>query len=221
MVIPSNDAFVANGSPTAHAIFDESGLFGAMGFSIGGDEVLDAGTEVNDELPENTAFFDQQTPNTGVDENGVVTAHPGFLPVGSGGILDAPMFAEADFLSLAGPLIQVQFAEGATLGENAAGDGFFTLNDDETELRYEIAASGLSGPVIAAHFHQAPAGEAGEIIFDLAGSIQQIDGVVTIIGIWPLAEGDLEALRNVEVYLNLHTAVNLPGEIRGQLELPG
>ena len=112
MVIPSNDAFVANGSPTAHAIFDESGLFGAMGFSIGGAGVLDAGTEVNDELPENTAFFGQQTPNTGVDENGVVTGHPGFLPVGSGGILDAPMFAEADFLSLAGPLIQVQFAEG-------------------------------------------------------------------------------------------------------------
>jgi hypothetical protein len=37
------------------------------------------------------------TPDTGVDENGVAHFHPGFLPVGSGGILDDPMFANADF----------------------------------------------------------------------------------------------------------------------------
>ena len=219
-MIPSNDAFVANGSPTAHAVFDEGGLFGAMGFSIGGGEVLDAGTEMSDEQPENTAFFGQQTPDTGVTEGGVVMAHPGFLPPGSGGILDDPMFAEADFLSLTEPLASVQFAEGATLGESASGDGHFTLNDDETELRYDIWASGLSTPVIAAHFHQAPAGEAGAILFDLEGTIEETDGLVTIRGVWPLAEGDLEAIRNGEVYVNLHTPVNQPGEIRGQLVLP-
>ena len=44
-----------------------------------------------------TAFFGQAAPNTSVDENGVVEIHPGFNPVGSGGILDAPPFANADF----------------------------------------------------------------------------------------------------------------------------
>jgi len=59
--------------------------------------VNDAGTEVNDELPMNTAFFGQMTPNTGADENGVATIHPGFNAPGSGGILDDPLFANADF----------------------------------------------------------------------------------------------------------------------------
>lgn len=102
MVIPSNDFFIANGSPLAHPIFDERGKFVGADFTLLGSQVLDGGTEVNDELPQNTAFFGQQTPNTGVDENGVVTFASdfgGFLPAGSGGILDDPRFANADFLA--------------------------------------------------------------------------------------------------------------------------
>ncbi len=97
MVIPSNDAFVANGNPTIYPVFDENGGFVGGSFIIMGSQVRDAGTEVNDEIPENTAFFGQMAPDTGVDENGRVDVHPGFLPAGSGGILDDPMFAGADF----------------------------------------------------------------------------------------------------------------------------
>lgn len=97
MVIPSNDAFVANDSPSAHRIFDGSGNFLGAYFTIYGTDVKDAGTEVNDELPQNTAFFGQSSPNTGVDENGVVHMHQGYLSPGGGGILDDPMFAGADF----------------------------------------------------------------------------------------------------------------------------
>jgi hypothetical protein len=63
--------------------------------------VYDAGTEVNDEVPESTAFLKQMMPNTGQTENGVVHRHPGFLgSVGLGGgspgnILQA--FPGADF----------------------------------------------------------------------------------------------------------------------------
>jgi hypothetical protein len=97
MIIPSNDAFIANGNPLAHRIFDGSGNFLGADFVVAGSQVLDAGTEVNDELPFSTAFFGQQTPNTGVDQNGVVETHPGFNPRGSGGILDSTRFANADF----------------------------------------------------------------------------------------------------------------------------
>ncbi len=97
MVVPSNDAFIANGNPLAFELFDASGNFHAVDFIVTGDRVLDAGTEVNDELPANTAFFGQATPNTGVDEHGVVHTHSGFKPVGSGGILDSANFANADF----------------------------------------------------------------------------------------------------------------------------
>jgi len=97
MVLPSNDAFIANDNPMAYQIFDNSGGFLGASFTIYGTEVKDAGTEVNDELPMNTAFFGQMTPNTGVDENGVVHDHPGYLPPGSGGILDSSLFVNADF----------------------------------------------------------------------------------------------------------------------------
>lgn len=81
MVIPSNDAFLANVNPRAIPLWDENGIIervGFEGFFVLGDEVLDAGTEVNDEVPEHTAFLAQMTPNTGEDEGGVVEQHWGF-----------------------------------------------------------------------------------------------------------------------------------------------
>ena len=95
MVLPSNDFFVANGDPLAHQIFDNEGNFVGADFTVAGSEVLDAGTEVNDEIPENTAFFGQETPNTGVDENGVIRLADGFIE--GGAILSSEDFANADF----------------------------------------------------------------------------------------------------------------------------
>ena len=82
MVLPSNDAFIANGDPLAHEIFDDEGNFLGADFIVLGSEVNDGGTEVNDELAFSTAFLGQSAPNTGTDENGVVTFHPGFIPGG-------------------------------------------------------------------------------------------------------------------------------------------
>lgn len=95
MILPSNDAFIANGNPEAFQIFDENGNFLGADFVVRGNQVLDAGTEVNDEAENSTAFFGQTTPNTGTDENGVVTLHPGFQD--GGRILSEPRFANADF----------------------------------------------------------------------------------------------------------------------------
>ncbi|MGD1920601.1 MAG: spondin domain-containing protein [Pleurocapsa sp.] len=65
MVLPSNDAFIANGNETAIPIFDENGHFIGTDFIIYGNQVLDAGTEINDEAKDSTAFFGQSAPNTG------------------------------------------------------------------------------------------------------------------------------------------------------------
>jgi len=107
MVLPSNDFCVSNGSPLAHMIFDENGNFVAQSFFVAGSEALDAGTEVNDEIPANTAFFGQAAPNTGVDENGSIGSigsdlpETGFIPVNPNDpavtILETPRFAEANF----------------------------------------------------------------------------------------------------------------------------
>ncbi|MCC0178370.1 spondin domain-containing protein [Waterburya agarophytonicola K14] len=95
MVLPSNDGFIANGDPIAHEIFDQDGNFLGADFTVAGNEVLDAGTEVNDEAENSTAFFSQAEPNTGEIENGLVTTHPGFDP--DGRILSSSDFTNADF----------------------------------------------------------------------------------------------------------------------------
>lgn len=95
MVIPSNDAFIANGNPAAIPVFNAMGQFVGGSFLVLGSMIWDAGTEVNDEVPMNTAFLGQMTPNTGVPQNGVVMLHPGFIA--GGNILSTPMFANADF----------------------------------------------------------------------------------------------------------------------------
>ena len=82
MVIPSNDAFVGNDSPLELDLFDQDGSLirrvGSDAFVVTGDDVYDAGTEVNDEIPENTAALAQTAPDTGVTENGVIRQHEGF-----------------------------------------------------------------------------------------------------------------------------------------------
>ena len=110
MILPSNDFFVANGDPLAHRIFDENGEFMGADFFIVGGDVLDAGTEVNDELAETTAFFSQSEPDTGTPENGVVTAAEGFIP--NGRILSAEEFAAADFTAEGYQVARVRVTTG-------------------------------------------------------------------------------------------------------------
>ncbi|MEO1675906.1 MAG: spondin domain-containing protein, partial [Pseudomonadota bacterium] len=76
MILPSNDAFV--GTADAVELFDATGRFlGEQEILFTGADVLDAGTEVNTEM--DAAFINQGANNTGIDENGVITAHPGFI----------------------------------------------------------------------------------------------------------------------------------------------
>ena len=76
MLVPSNDAFIANDNPMAYPLFDDSGNFtGPVSVSISGQQVWDAGTEANTES--DAAFFDQSAPNTGVTTADVIGPHPG------------------------------------------------------------------------------------------------------------------------------------------------
>ncbi|MEO1025415.1 MAG: spondin domain-containing protein [Pseudomonadota bacterium] len=75
MILPSNDAFI--GTDDAVQLFSNSGRFlGEQTVTFSGEDVYDAGTEVNTEL--DAAFINQTGPNTGIDENGVVRPHDGF-----------------------------------------------------------------------------------------------------------------------------------------------
>ncbi|VEP18358.1 CHRD domain-containing protein (modular protein) [Hyella patelloides LEGE 07179] len=165
MVIPSNDAFISNGGPRDFRLFDEIGNFIGADFIVGGSQVLDGGTEVNDELAENTAFFSQAEPNTGEDENGVVTFHPGFIEDGrilsedgtTEGALAA--FNNADFTTEGYQLARVTVSaiddpvniistldgeqEVEAGDSDATGTSTLTLNDTGNALEYSLTVSGL------------------------------------------------------------------------------
>ncbi len=92
MVIPSNDAFVANLNPRQYRAFDAIGNFrGPFSIDIYGRDVWDAGSEVND--PNGGAAFSTEGGES-VDENGVIHRHQGlddFINTGlpTGGSLDS------------------------------------------------------------------------------------------------------------------------------------
>ena len=189
MIIPSNDAFVANGSPVAHEVFDANGNFVAEPFYIRGSQVDDAGTEFNDELPQNTAFFGQAAPNTGVTTNEVIPGpgHPGLLDPAPGNILGTSRFQDADFLQEDYNLARVKltFLDKAApvlfrselssqfeiptpdVDGNPTGNAFFFLDEDEESLIYFAYANGLSGNLTAAHLHLAPKLQTGPVTLPL------------------------------------------------------
>lgn len=104
-----------------------------------------------------------------------------------------------------------------------SGFGRYELSADETELRFIITAYVLTGPVTAAHFHNAPASTAGPAVFDLAPFLTEVDQDVALAGASLLAdwsiENVVEEIRAGRVYVNLHTDAYPDGEIRGQVLL--
>ncbi len=191
MIIPSNDFCISNGNPQAHPLFDENGNFIAESFFVSGPETLDAGTEVNDEIPENTAFFGQAAPNTGVDEGGLIgdigdiPTFTGFLPRGSSGILDDSRFSEADFLLPGYSFVKFTFTQAPAITEaltfrsflsgrnevpavQTRAFGFLLANLVDNGERINLAAAALRlRNVVAAHLHLGGDGENGPVVVDL------------------------------------------------------
>lgn len=95
------------------------------------------------------------------------------------------------------------------------GDGTFVLNTATNELTWNVTFSGLTGPAIAAHLHGpgAPGVEAPvRVGFDppkaAAGEIKGSNVIL---------KSQAEDLKAGKWYVNIHTAANKGGEIRGQL----
>ena len=138
MVIPSNDAFIANSDPKAHPMFDSEGQFIGLSILELGSEVYDAGTEVNDELPANTAFFGQMAPNTGIDENGLVRIHAGFRSEGEGGVLDDPMFANSDFSDERYPILSFDPALALVITQTQVSENQVSIDWTGGRAPYQV-----------------------------------------------------------------------------------
>jgi hypothetical protein len=96
---------------------------------------------------------------------------------------------------------------------NAKGDLQATLDKGSRTLKWTLAVRGLSGPPTGASFHgPAAAGENGSVAVPLTVTGQPTDN-----GVATLTQSQVDDLMAGRWYINVSTAANPSGEIRGQL----
>jgi hypothetical protein len=87
-----------------------------------------------------------------------------------------------------------------------------TFDTASKQLSWKGNVTGLSGPATAAHFHSAESGKNGAVVVPIAGADKgAFEGSAT------LTDAQAEELMAGKWYVNIHTAANKAGEIRGQV----
>ena len=90
-----------------------------------------------------------------------------------------------------------------------------TLTPTSNVLTWKVTYSGLSGTVTAAHFHgPAMAGQNAGVVVPITGNLTS-----PIVGSAMLSASQAADLSSGKWYVNLHTAANPGGEVRGQVSV--
>jgi hypothetical protein len=101
-------------------------------------------------------------------------------------------------------------------GEVANARGTFTAtltkSDTGAAMNWELDFSNLTGPSVAAHIHIAERGQPGPVVVPLCAPCTSGASGTANINATVLA-----AIQDDRAYVNVHTAMNAPGEIRGQV----
>ena len=98
---------------------------------------------------------------------------------------------------------------------DSKGSGSVTATFDTAskQLSWKGSVTGLSGPATAAHFHSAESGKNGAVVVPIAGADKgSFEGSAT------LTDAQAEELMAGKWYVNIHTAANKAGEVRGQVQ---
>jgi hypothetical protein len=90
--------------------------------------------------------------------------------------------------------------------------GLFTATLSNRTLRWRLVFSGLTGKAVAAHVHLGRRGVAGPVAVPLCGPCRS--GAQGTVIVTPKVRS---ALTGGTAYVNVHTAKNPAGEIRGQV----
>lgn len=94
------------------------------------------------------------------------------------------------------------------------GQALATLDTAKKELTYTVTFDNLSGPATAAHFHgPAAAGANAGVVVPIGDKspTSPVHGTAT------LTDAQMKDLEAGKWYVNVHTAANPGGEIRGQV----
>lgn len=95
------------------------------------------------------------------------------------------------------------------------GTATLTLDSDSGELSGEVILSGLTDDATAVHIHEAIAGITGSVIVTL--ELGENAAIFNIPTNTVLTADQVVSIQNSEFYLNVHTAANGSGEVRGQI----
>jgi hypothetical protein len=97
---------------------------------------------------------------------------------------------------------------------DSKGTGAVTATYDTAskKLSWKGTVTGLTAPATAAHFHAGEAGKNGGVMIPIAGADKgSFEGEAT------LTDEQAADLMGGKLYVNVHTAANKGGEIRGQV----
>ncbi len=94
---------------------------------------------------------------------------------------------------------------------NAGGTFSATLHG--STLKWKLTYHNLTGPATAAHIHMGKKGQPGGVIVPLCGTNCKSG----ISGSTKVSASVMKALNGADAYVNVHTAKNPNGEIRGQV----
>jgi len=131
------------------------------------------------------------------------------LMFGSAGVAQAAPHAS--------PAIPLNTGQEAPAPSGGGAHGTFSYEIDGSELCYTIEATRLSTPAVAAHIHIGERNVAGPIVVPLVVPAE------TSFETSACATADPALLAAIEgdpkrYYVNVHTSMNPPGEVRGQLK---
>lgn len=98
---------------------------------------------------------------------------------------------------------------------DARGIATVLISEDRTTMSIHAVFSGLSGPITNCHFHIGTDSEVGPVTIPLFGNITGNRLRADI----PVTADFLANALKEKIYLNVHTAANPTGEIRGQITL--
>ena len=108
---------------------------------------------------------------------------------------------------------EVPRPKGAALARGSFS-GTYVENKTGATLIWKLTFNRLTGKALAAHIHRGKAGVAGPVIVPLCGPCRNgRTGKVQI------SKAVLTALKGSNTYVNVHTAKNPAGEIRGQVKV--